>query len=309
MSSAGGRRYAIVSPVRNEGRFIRQTLESVIGQSEPPVSWVIVDDGSTDDTAAIVREFAERADFIHVLSLTDNDAGASIDRLWWAAEALAFNVGLREVDLAAVDYIVKLDGDLRFDADYFERILDEFAKDDALGIAGGYCYVTIKGRRQVEWVPASHVRGPTKVYRVACFSDIGGIEPVYGWDALDEIRAQMAGWQTRSIDLVVDHLKVTGSVNGMLRGQARMGRGAFLLGYHPLFAFARGARQLMTPPVVISGIAFLAGYVSACVRRYPRVADAATIRFLRQQQLGRLRRAGDLRELRSFLRWDEGRDT
>jgi poly-beta-1,6-N-acetyl-D-glucosamine synthase len=301
MPEGARRSYAIVSPVRNEARYIRKTLESVVHQSEPPSLWVIVDDGSTDETPSIVREFSERVGYIRLVRLEDNNAGSPTDRLWWAAEALAFNAGLREVDLQAVDYIVKLDGDLRFSPDYFARIIDEFGRDETLGIAGGYCYVTRKGRRYKEWVPESHVRGPTKVYRVACFSDIGGIEPVYGWDTLDEVHAQMAGWRTRSLPLVVDHLKATGSVNGLVRGQARMGSGAFLLGYHPLFALARGLKTSLSQPYVLSGFAFLAGYLRASVLRYPRVADAATIAYLRQQQMRRLRSAGDLREIRSLL--------
>ena len=269
MSSLAPRSYAIVSPVRNEAQYIRETLQSVLSQSEPPTLWIIADDGSTDDTASIVEEFSGRADNIRLLSILDNSSEASDDRLEWAAEARAFNIGLREVDLSAVSYIVKLDGDLRFGADYFARLLDEFENDPSLGIAGGHCYEIRDGRRVLEWVPESHVRGATKMYRTACFSEIGGIEPVYGWDTLDEIKAQMAGWRTRSFHLSLDHLKPTGSVGGLLRGRARMGRGAFLLGYHPVFVLVRSFRMSLYRPYIVGGFAFLGGYLRALLRRSP----------------------------------------
>ncbi len=304
MSALPSRRYAIVSPVRNEARFIRRTLESVTGQTEPPARWVIVDDGSTDETAAIIAEFAADADYIRLLPHVGDDAEKPTDRLLWAAEAVAFNAGLREVDLESVEYIVKLDGDLAFGPDYFATLMDEFEKDPSLGMAGGYCYQVDDGVRRKEWNPESHVRGPTKMYRTECFRDIGGIPTVYAWDALDEIKAQMAGWRTRSFPLVVEHLKPTGTVGGLARARVRQGIGAYLLGYHPVFLFARSARLALAPPRVLGGAAFLAGYVQASFRRPERIADAETIAYLRGQQLQRLRGLRSGGEVASLL----GRD-
>ena len=301
MTKAPQREYAIVSPVRNEARYIRRTLDSVVSQQEPPAVWVIVDDGSSDDTAAIVTEYAKKNPFIRLMSLTDNGADDSGDRLIWAAEAIAFNTGLLEVDLSTVDFIVKLDGDLSFEQDYFTRLLDEFNKDASLGMAGGYCYQIRDGKRVSEWNPPSHVRGPTKMYRKACFLEIGGIEPVYAWDALDVLRAQMAGWKTRSFDLPVDHLKATGTVGGLLRARVRQGVGAYLLGYDPLFLFARSARLAIAVPYVVGGLAFLAGYLKAAILRPPRIADDATVAYLRKQQRSRLRNIGSATEIRSLL--------
>jgi len=304
MSALPSRRYAIVSPVRNEARFIRRTLESVTGQSERPARWVIVDDGSTDETVAIIGEFTASADYIRLLPHAGDDAEKPADRLLWAAEAVAFNAGLREVDLETVQYIVKLDGDLAFGPDYFATLMDEFEKDPSLGMAGGYCYQVDDGVRRKEWNPESHVRGPTKMYRTECFRDVGGIPTVYAWDALDEIKAQMAGWRTRSFPLVVEHLKPTGTVGGLVRARVRQGIGAYLLGYHPLFLLARGARLALARPRVIGGAAFLAGYVQASFQRPERIVDADTVAYLRRQQLRRLRGLRSGGEVTSLL----GRD-
>jgi poly-beta-1,6-N-acetyl-D-glucosamine synthase len=287
--------------LRNEEPRIRQTLESVVGQDELPAVWVIADDGSDDNTAAIVREYAEEHPFIRLLALKDEDKPPSADRLLWAAEARAFNIGVEEVDLDSVDFVVKLDGDLAFGPDYFSRLLDEFERDATLGIAGGCCYQLVRGRREREWVPESHVRGATKMYRLGCFVEIGGVDPVYGWDTLDELTAQMAGWRTRSFDLIVDHLKPNGSVGGTMRGRARGGRGAYLLGYHPLFMVARVLRLMAVKPYVVGGLAYLWGYLVAAMQRAPRAADTATIDYLRSRQMQRFRNLSNMIEIRSIL--------
>ena len=302
MAEGSQRRYAIISPVRDEAAFIAMTLESVVAQTEPPAIWLIVDDGSTDETASIVKRFAQSAPYIELLSLTDNNRGYDKDRLRWAAEAIAFNAGLRELEVEQFDFIVKLDGDLAFGPDYFASLLDEFERDEKLGIAGGeFFFVDERGVKMLEWNPENHVRGATKIYRRACFGDIGCIEPVYAWDTLDELRAQMAGWSTRSFPYPVQHLRPTSSRSGQLRGIARGGLGAYLLGYHPAFVLARGAREAMTRPYLLGGIAFLWGFTVASIKRPPRVADSETIGFLRRQQMERLRSLGDMAEIRAML--------
>ena len=60
MNMPPNNRYVLISPCRNEEEFMRQTLESVIGQSLRPAKWIIVDDGSTDKTPGILAEYASR---------------------------------------------------------------------------------------------------------------------------------------------------------------------------------------------------------------------------------------------------------
>ena len=61
-------RYVLISPCRDEAAYMRETLESVLAQSLRPAKWVIVDDGSRDDTPRILAEYARRHGWIEIVS-------------------------------------------------------------------------------------------------------------------------------------------------------------------------------------------------------------------------------------------------
>ena len=63
-----GKGYLLISPCRDEAEYMRQTLDSVIAQSVPPAKWVIVGDGSTDGTPRILEEYANRHDWIEIVT-------------------------------------------------------------------------------------------------------------------------------------------------------------------------------------------------------------------------------------------------
>jgi len=62
----------IVTPSYNQGRFIRATIESVLSQNYPNIEYIIMDGGSTDETAAIAREYSNQLTFI-----SEKDRGQS----------------------------------------------------------------------------------------------------------------------------------------------------------------------------------------------------------------------------------------
>ncbi len=284
-------KYLIISPVRNEERYIEQTIKSVISQTVLPRKWIIVDDASTDGTPSIVRSYAENYDFIFYLKKEDTlRIGNNGDRLLLAAEAKAFNFALSQINnIKEYDFIVKLDGDLQLKKNYFEEIFLSFLKNPRLGISGGHCYELRKEKLVKEKVPDFHVRGATKIYRRECFEDIGGIEEVLGWDTIDELRAQAKGWLTKSFDEPeVIHCRPIGSSGGVLRGRIRDGIGCYFLGYHPLFMLLRASKQLFQRPYFIGGAFMLWGYFKSYVCKEKRFYDKELRLFLRRQQMKRI---------------------
>lgn len=285
-------RLLIITPVRNEAAHIERVARGLAEQTRPPARWVVVDDGSDDDTPEILRRLAAEIDFIDVVSTPPGFTRKSADRLAVAAAPRAFNYGLQTVEpgaLARFTHIGKLDGDVELRSNYYETILDEFARDPGLGIAGGM----ILERHGDDWSPTSsaadHVRGALKLYRRDCFEAIGGVRERLGWDGIDEVLARMHGFDTRSVERAEAlHHRHTGSADGRLRGHARWGEAHWILHHGALWTVMRAGKTAGTRPRGLSGVAYLYGYTRAAVRRVPRVEIEGYGRFVRAEQRRRM---------------------
>jgi glycosyltransferase involved in cell wall biosynthesis len=286
-----GRRYAVVSPVRDEAAYLRETIDALVGQTVRPASWIIVDDGSTDDTHTIAREAAESHAWIQVHRRADRGV-----RKVGGGVIEAFNDGLALIDLDAYDYICKLDGDLRVGPTYFERLIEKFEADPRLGTASGKCW----DKRGDGWVPLrtsdEFSLGAAKFYRVACFRDIGGFVAATMWDGIDCHRCRMRGWTACSLhdeELNIYEMRPMGSSHkSVLHGRVRWGRGQYFMGTHPLYALGITAYRLFEPPLILGGLCIGAGYVWGFLRRDKRYDDIEFRRHLHRWQLARLRRGG-----------------
>src|SRR5713226_7696034 len=98
-------RYVLITPARNEERFIAKTLDSMIAQTLLPERWVIVDDGSTDRTAKIVQSYVKRFRWIEFVQRPQR-----LDRNF-AGKVHAFNVGLDRVSSLQFEILGNLDAD------------------------------------------------------------------------------------------------------------------------------------------------------------------------------------------------------
>jgi glycosyltransferase involved in cell wall biosynthesis len=218
--------YAIVTPARDEADNLRRLAESVVAQTRRPEAWVVVDSGSTDATAEVVEELAREHPWIRLLKTAGERRPAP-----GAPVVRAFHAGLRELgDLPSI--VVKLDADVSFDADFFERLLEEFAADALLGISGGRCLERQDGVWRPTHVTGDHVRGACRAYRRACLEDVLPLVEGMGWDGVDELRANGRGWRTRIIgDLDFRHHRLVGQRDGgRYRRWRAEGAGAYAMG-------------------------------------------------------------------------------
>ena len=168
-------------------------------------------------------------------------------------------------------------------------MLREFARRPKLGIAGGGVYERLDGTTWTLQAAKDHVRGPTKMYRRACFEAIGGLLPALGWDGADEWMARKHGWEVRTFtELQVFHHRSTGAATGMLKSRMEQGHGAYYMGYHPLFIIARGMRHAFSRPYLVGGVAMIVGYFAAWLRGRERLPDPSVIRYVRRTQLRQL---------------------
>ncbi|MGH9370692.1 MAG: glycosyltransferase family 2 protein [Vicinamibacterales bacterium] len=286
--SASPLRYVIISPVKDEERYVEMTLQSVASQTVTPTRWVIVDDGSTDRTSVIVQHYASRHAFIRVLQHRKGGA-----RRPGSPVIHAFNHGYASLGDLEYDVIVKLDCDLSFKADYFETLLRRFQADDRLGIASGiYLESDDSGAWTPVKMPSYHAFGASKVLRRNCFEEIGGFPAAPGWDTVDEIRAMSRGWKTGHFeDLPTRHHKREGTGIGPLRTSRMHGEIFYTTGGDPLFLLFKVAHRITAAPLVLNALALTAGYVDALLKRKPRLVTPAEARcyrrLLRQRLLGR----------------------
>jgi glycosyltransferase involved in cell wall biosynthesis len=258
----------------------------MLGQTIKPARWVIVNDGSTDETGRIAAEAAAAHSWIKLIHRTDRGfrkAGGGVIE--------AFYDGYRLIKDEPWEFLAKLDGDLSFDPDYFEKCLEAFHKNPTLGIGGGTICSDVDGTVEAESKvdPKFHVRGAVKIYRQKCWTEINGLIRAPGWDTLDEVRANMLGWATLTFsELSVIHHRPAGVAYGVLRDRVKGGIGHYVAGYHPLFMFCKCVKRIKERPYFLGACGLWFGFLKGYVKRVPRVEDQALIKYFHQQQLNRL---------------------
>jgi biofilm PGA synthesis N-glycosyltransferase PgaC len=284
----GDNKYVVISPVRNESRFIEGTIQAIVNQTVKPSEWLIVNDGSTDETAEIVARYAELHPWLKLVHRDKREDRG--DRQRGKGVIDTFYYGYERLSRQDFGFIVKLDGDISFEPGYFEFLLREFASQSRLGIAGGGLYERTDGQQWSLRTAPDHVGGPAKMYRRACFEEIGGLVRALGWDGIDEWKALTLGWQVKSFDqLRILHHRIMGNATGMLKSKVEQGYGAHYMGYHPLYTAARGLRHMFLRPYVIGGMALIVGHLAAWAQGREQFPDRSVIRYVRQTQLRQLR--------------------
>jgi glycosyltransferase involved in cell wall biosynthesis len=273
----------LISPCRDEAQYMLRTLETVTSQSEPPALWVIVDDGSTDATPQILKDWAARFDCIRIVTRADRGS-----RKVGPGVIDAFYAGYQTIDPSDFDYLCKLDLDLELPPRYFEILMNKMESDPRLGACSGKPYMPLDGKLVSEKCGDENSVGMTKFYRTQCFEQIGGFVREVMWDGIDGHRCRMLGWVAASYDepeLRFVHLRPMGSSHkGLITGRMRHGFGQYFMGTSPIYMTASAAFRMTRPPLVIGGAAMWWGYVKSMLQQAPRYGDDEFRRFLRRYQ-------------------------
>lgn len=277
--------FVIITPVKNEAKFIKQTLNSVINQTVKPKSWIIVDDGSTDNTAQIVNEYCIIHNWIKLLTIDNKHE----ERSGGSKVVNAFYKGLILADPNEFEFIVKLDGDLILPPNYFEKVLNEFEKYPSLGICGGtilnkYSEIDIREEK----VSSFHVRGALKMIRKKCWDQIGGFKEIWNWDGLDIMEAQFIGWDTRSINVPVIHLRPTTSAYNPVVHSYKSGYEAYKMGADFFLTLLRTVRKINYKLYFKLGNAYLKGYFAAKKNKESLIVSESLAKFINKKHYSRL---------------------
>lgn len=279
--------YVLISPARNESKYIEKTLESMVKQTTPPLKWVIVNDGSTDATSSIVQRYLPGNPWIQLI-----DRPVRKERNF-AAKVHAFNVGLEAVQGLEYEVIGNLDADVSFDPDHFEFLMDQFAKDEDLGVAGTVFHEEGYSSETDSFEGQNHVSGQCQIFRRACFEEIGGYKPnkAGGIDWMAVTTARMMGWRTRSFrEKSFFHYRSMGTAErSKMASSFSYGEKDYYLGGSPIWEMFRVAYRMTKKPYIVDGLAIGSGYFWAFVTRQKRPVSDDLMRFHRGEQMQKLK--------------------
>ncbi len=124
-------RLTVVTPSYNQGRFIEQTIESILGQGYPGLEYIVMDGGSTDETVDILKRYG--------------------DRLTWRSEpdrgqSDALNKGLR---LATGEVVAFLNSDDYYEPGALHAVGEFFAQHPESHWLTGKCRTVDENGREI----------------------------------------------------------------------------------------------------------------------------------------------------------------
>lgn len=276
--------YVLISPCRNEAAYMRQTLDTVIAQTVRPTRWVIVDDGSTDATPQILQEYADKHDWISIVTRTDRGK-----RAVGSGVIEAFYDGYATINPDDYKYLCKLDLDLRLPRRYFETLIGRMEANPLIATCSGKSYIEKSGTLVNERHGDETSIGASKFYRMSCFRELGGFVREVMWDGIDCHRCRMKGWIACSWDddpeLRFVHLRPMGSSQqSIYTGRMRHGYGQYFMGTGLLYMLASAVYRIPEKPYVLGGLAILWGWLRSAIQQKPRYDDSEFRKFLRHFQ-------------------------
>lgn len=280
-------KYILITPAKNEDRYIERTIKAVIAQTILPQQWVIVSDGSTDNTDAIVEKYASLYPFIQLVRK------APKNRRVFSSKVEAIRLGFEHMKNDDYEFYGNLDADVSFPENYYETILQRFEANHTLGIAGGVIYDLHKSGFIRQKASLTSVGGPIQMFRKKCYVDIGGYQAleIGNVDGVAEVTARMKGWKVQSFeDIKVNHYRVTGSEGrNVFAARLREGRLEYMVGYHPLFHLARAAQRISERPFLVGSFLRSVSYFWTSLKAPQRPLSKSYITFLRKEEMTKLK--------------------
>ncbi len=275
----------IITPACNEEKHLPVLIESVLLQSYLPTEWIIVDDGSKDNTSNVIKHASMRHTWIKYLRKDKKDVRAP-----GKSVMEAFYFGFNNKDTLLYDIVLKLDADLVLPINYLEMIKTQFQKYAKIGICGGVCVVKNNNKYIIEHeTNLDHIRGAIKAYRKECFDDIGGLLKNMGWDTVDEHSARFKGWHVSVLtDLKVIHQRSTHQEYGFVKAAFRNGKMLYSIRMDLFLLFSNIIKKCFKKPYLILGIAMFLGYINAFFTRYNKIVDKDLGRFIRKYRYNKI---------------------
>ncbi|MFO7977654.1 MAG: glycosyltransferase family 2 protein [Bacteroidales bacterium] len=268
----------MVIPAKNEQNNLKTILTSLVNQTVQPQLVLVIDNGSIDQTPAIIKDFASKYPTIHYFHYPGDQSyslGGKIVRI--------FNAGKKHLGTLGLDYdyIVKMDADIHFENDLFQKLASRVSAEN-YGIISPFSYYHQNGRIIFSSNPDWHTIGNFKIYSHQCLEAMGGLREDLGWDCADNVIAMEQGFKTTILrDIVYEERRPIGRFS-LLKGWKRQGIGAYKLRYDVLYLFLKATHDIVRPPLLLGSWFYLWGYFSAMLGRQDRILSRPQGKLLRR---------------------------
>lgn len=276
-------RHVVLTPVYNESKYLSRFIESVIEQSLQPTQLVLIDDNSTDNSAEIILAYVSKFPWIKYIFHPGGAFKAQGEKV-----VNAVNFGLSQIDYKSADFVSKIDADLELPYGYFENIARVFNDNPRVGIAGGRILENEDGHWKPTLQADYFIRGALKSYRTECFSEIGGLKPVLGWDGLDIMSALQKKWETKLIPIEVKHHRKASSDYNLAELNFRLGISNYQNGSNLFLAIVRSLTKIKRHRSLPVGVNFLKGHLYAKSKGLPIVVNNDLKKFINRYHANRI---------------------
>ena len=112
---------SIIVPMYNSEKSVKKTVDSLLKQTYPNLEFILVDDGSTDKTAAIIDEMRKKDE--RIVTIHQANQG----------QAGARNTGIR---MAKGEFISFVDSDDTIEPDFILKLVDAIGEENGIGVTG-----------------------------------------------------------------------------------------------------------------------------------------------------------------------------
>ncbi len=266
-------RYVLVTPCKNEAKHLGRVIESVVRQEFKPLLWVIVNDGSTDNSLSIIKKYSSKFKWIKFISLEGGARDLNSRYAEVCRSGFSFLENYSRKKPLKYSFVGLMDADIVLDKNYFKGIVSRMQEDRSIGVASGGVFYYNKGVLEYEYRHESHPRGAARLWRKNVFWETGGFADSPAPDTVSNIKIRMKGWKLKQFrDLKAVQVRKTSSAQGLWKGYASMGAANHYLHVNFFLALLKSAKHFFRFPFY-TGAAFFYGYALAFVKGREKIED------------------------------------
>jgi len=264
--------YILITPAKNEEKFLPLVAESLINQTSKPIFWFIIDDGSSDETPSIIKNLENLYPWIKSVRLPPHPRDLYYHYSYVCKEGFDHAISYTKNGGLSFKYIGLIDADTVVSNDYFEKLILEFNKNEKLGIASGVIYDKIG--ESIEKTSGSYLpRGTGRIWTEKCFIDTDGYIVEAAAHSISNTRAILKGYDIKIFEHIeAIQLRPTRSAEGLWKTFMKDGWLAYYLNKHPLLVIMNAASFTFKKPYYL-GIPYFIGYLNSVIHRMPKIED------------------------------------